>query len=198
MRRKITVVHQDRILGTPRSPLRQHEQHTDRRDNCMNKHHTDRRDNCMNKQQHRSQRQLHENTQVRQDRQHRCKTNDMLLQHHAVTQAITQYTTCCSYSITGSHAWRHLQGTRADATLHSPANADTAAGMLTRPNRRTRDPRPLGDQNTYCPGTPSMPSHGRRRQEHPVTQSLRHCAWCFPVSGAAVQQAGGHGGRTRE
>ena len=121
----------------------------------------------MNKQQHRSQRQLHENTQVRQDRQHRCKAIDMLLQHHAVTQAITQYTTCCSYSITGSHAWRHLQGTRADATLHSPANADTAAGMLTRPNRRTRDPRPLDGQNTHCPGTPSMPSHGRRRQEHP-------------------------------
>ena len=43
----------------------------------------------------------------------------------------------------------------------------------------------------------AMPSHGRRRQEHPVTQSLRHCAWCFPVSGAAVQQAGGHGGRTQ-
>ena len=28
-------------------------------------------------------------------------------------------------------------------------------------------------------------------------QSLSHCAWCFPVSGAAVQQAGGHGGRTQ-
>ena len=63
--------------------------------------------------------------------------------------------------------------------------------------RKARRARPLGGQNTHCPGTPRMPSHGRRRQEHPVTQSLRHCAWCFPVSGAAVQQAGGHGGRTQ-
>ena len=38
-------------------------------------HHTDRRDNCM---------KTHK-TQVRQDRQHRCKTTDMLRQHHAVT-----------------------------------------------------------------------------------------------------------------
>ena len=77
----------------------------------------------------------------------------------------------------------------------------TAAGLLTRPSRRTRDPRPLGGQNTYCPGMPShasLPSYGRRRQEHPVMQSLSHCAWCFPISGAAMQQAGGHGGRTRE
>ena len=32
----------------------------------------------------------------------------------------------------------------------------------------------------------------------PIKQSLSHCAWCFPISGAAMQQAGGHGGRTRE
>ena len=158
---------------------------------------TDRRDNCMNKQQHRSQRQLHENTQVRQDRQHRCKAIDMLLQHHAVTHTIA-ITTCCSYSTTGSHAWQQLHDTRADATMHSPAHTDMAAGLLARFRWRTRDPQSLSDQNTHCPGTPSMPPHGRRRQEHPVTQSLRHCAWCFPVSGAAVQQAGGHGGRTRE
>ena len=81
--------------------------------------------------------------------------------------------------------------------MHSPAHTDMAAGLLTRFRWRTRDPRPLGDQHTHCPGTPSMPSHGRRRQEHPVTQSLSHCAWCFPISGAAVQQAGGHGGRTQ-
>ena len=31
----------------------------------------------------------------------------------------------------------------------------------------------------------------------PIKQSLSHCAWCFPISGAAVQQAGGHGGRTQ-
>ena len=73
-----------------------------------------------------------------------------------------------------------------------------AAGLLTRFRWRTsRDPQLLSDQNTHCPGTPSMPSHGRRRQEHPVTQSLSHCAWCFPISGVAVQQAGGHGGRTQ-
>ena len=81
--------------------------------------------------------------------------------------------------------------------MHSPAHTDTAAGLLTRFRWRTRGPQLLSDQNTHCPGTPSMPSHGRRRQEHPVTQSLRHCAWCFPISGAAVQQAGGHGGRTQ-
>ena len=52
---------------------------------------------------------------------------------------------------TGSHAWQQLHGTRADATMHSPAHTDTAAGMLTRPNRRTRDPRPLGGQNTRLP-----------------------------------------------
>ena len=103
---------------------------------------------------------------MRQDRQHRCKTNDMLLQHHAVTHTIA-ITTCCSYSTTGSHAWQQLHGTRADATMHSPAHTDTAAGLLTRFRWRTRDPQSLSDQNTHCPGTPSMPSHGRRRQEHP-------------------------------
>ena len=120
----------------------------------------------------------------------------MLLQHHAVTHTIA-ITACCSYSTTGSHAWQQLHDTRADATMHSPAHTDMAAGLLTRFRWRTRDPQSLSDQNTHCPGTPSMPSHGRRRQEHPVTQSLSHCAWCFPVSGAAVQQAGGHGGRTQ-
>ena len=28
-------------------------------------------------------------------------------------------------------------------------------------------PQSLSDQNTHCPGTPRMPPHGRRRQEHP-------------------------------
>ena len=87
-------------------------------------------------------------------------------QHHAVTHTIA-ITTCCSYSTTGSHAWRQLHDTRADATMHSPAHTDMAAGLLTRFRWRTRDPQSLSDQNTHCPGTPSMPSHGRRRQEHP-------------------------------
>ena len=136
-------------------------------------------------------------TQVRQDRQHRCKAIDMLLQHHAVTHTIAIITTCCSYSTTGSHAWQQLHGTRADATMHSPAHTDTAAGLLTRFRWRTRDPQLLSDQNTHCPGTPSMPSHGRRRQEHPESQSLCRCAWRLPNSGQAVQIAGGHGGRTQ-
>ena len=125
--------------------------------------HTDRRDNCM---------KTHK-TQVRQDRQHRCKALDMLLQHHAVTHTIA-ITTCCSYSTTGSgsHAWQQLHDTRADATMHSPAHTDMAAGLLTRFRWRTRDPQSLSDSATktptaLSPGTPSMPSHGRRRQEHP-------------------------------
>ena len=118
--------------------------------------HTDRRDNCM---------KTHK-TQVRQDRQHRCKAIDMLLQHHAVTHTIA-IATCCSYSTTGSHAWQQLHDTRADATMHSPAHTDMAAGLLTRFRWRTRGPQSLSDQNTHCPGTPRMPSHGRRRQEHP-------------------------------
>ena len=73
---------------------------------------------------------------------------------------------------------------------------DTAAGLLTRPDRRTRNPRPPGGLNAHCPGMTSLLSHGRQRQEHPETQSLRHCAWRLPTSGAAVLIAGGRGGQT--
>ena len=71
-----------------------------------------------------------------------------------------------------------------------------AAGLLTRPDRRTRNPRPPGGLNAHCPGMTSLLSHGRQRQEHPETQSLRHCAWRLPTSGAAVLIAGGRGGQT--
>ena len=50
--------------------------------------------------------------------------------------------------------------------------------------------------NAHCPGMTSLLSHGRQRQEHPETQSLRHCAWRLPTSGAAVLIAGGRGGQT--
>ena len=136
---------------------------------------------------------------MRQGRQRRCKAIDTLLQHHAVTHTIAiAITTCCSYS----RPRVHMHG----SNYMAQGQMQPCIAQRTPTRRPDCLPGSAGGQGVLsCSATktptalarPACRPMGGGGRNIPIKQSLSHCAWCFPVSGAAVQQAGGHGGRTQ-
>ena len=121
----------------------------------------------------------------------------MLLQRHAGTHTIA-ISTSCSYSTTGSHAWQQLHGAQGQMqpgiaqrtpTWRPDCLPGSAGGQGVLSRSATKTPTALA--------RPACRPMGGGGRNIPIKQSLSHCAWCFPISGAAVQQAGGHGGRTQ-
>ena len=135
-------------------------------------------------------------TQVRQDRQHDAK----------------QSTCCCSTTPPHTPSQLQLAVRIAPRVRMHGSNYMTQGQMQLCIAQRTPTWRPdclpgsaggqgiLSRSATKTPTALARPAcrpMGGGGRNIPIKQSLRHCAWCFPVSGAAVQQAGGHGGRTQ-
>ena len=116
----------------------------------------------------------------------------------------TATTRSCSQDRNTHRAWRNAETTARTNKHHD--RRDNCATNNTTVAETTAQPGSAGGQGILSRSATKTPTAlarpacrpmGGGGRNIPIKQSLRHCAWCFPVSGAAVQQAGGHGGRTQ-